>query len=240
MIVLGLDASAGGAGAAIADADGLRAMAWAGRGARPAASLLALAGRALEEAGMTARDLRGIAVTVGPGSYAGVRAAVMTGKALAHAAGLPLAAVGSLETLARAAGPWPGVAWAAIDARRGRVYAAAYRWEAGCTRVLWDAALLERSVFRDAVAASGAGPRLLVGTGVSAEDVDALGGSAAGVWLGARGAPAAMAGAVALRGRERLSAGEADDPIALLPLYAGEPDIGRAPRVPGRDGPARG
>ncbi len=235
---MGLDASAGGVGAAVADAGGLRATVWVGRNSRPAASLLALSERALSEAGLSVRDLRGIAVAVGPGSYAGVRASVVTGKALAHAAELPLAAVGSLEAMALAAGPWPGVIWAAIDARRGRVYAAAFRWEAGCVCVVQDPALLERPSFHAAVGAQ-AGPRLLVGTGVSEDDLGALGGIAAELWLGASGTPAAMAGAVALRGREVLLGGQAVDPIALLPQYAGQPEIGRPPG-PGRRASAPG
>ncbi len=65
MIVLGLDASGDGAGAAILDADGVRGACWAGRGVRPAAALLALADRALEAAGLDRSALEGVAVGLG-------------------------------------------------------------------------------------------------------------------------------------------------------------------------------
>lgn len=240
MRVLGLEASAGGAGVALADARGVAASVWVGVGARPAAALLALAERTLTAAGIGPGDLEGIAVATGPGSYAGVRAAVVTAKALAHVSGLPLAAIGSLEALARAAGPWPGPVWTAIDARRRRVYASEFRWGPGGPEAVGEEALLERDAFRGAVSASAEGPRLLVGTGVAADDREALGGHAAGVSLGTPGVPAAMASAVALRGRELLLQGRSVDPMVLLPGYAGAPEIGPGlwRRLPGA--PARG
>lgn len=234
MIVLGLDASAGGAGAALADEGGLRAAAFAGRGARPAAQLLALAERVLTDAGLAVADLEGVAVAAGPGSYAGVRSAVVSAKALAYAAGLPLAVVGSLEAFAFAAGPWPGVVWPAIDARRGRVYSAPHRWTVDGPVALRPVALLERAAFREAVGAPGPSPALLVGTGVTAEDMRMLGGTAAAM-LGIPGAEA-LAGAVARSGRLRLLAGAREDPLALTPRYASEPEIGPPPggRTQGR------
>lgn len=239
MTVLGLEASAGGAGAAVAGADGLLAASWLGPGARPAASLLVLAQRVLADAGLGVGDLEGVAVAAGPGSYAGVRAAVVSGKALAQAAALALCAVGSLEALALAAGPWPGTVWATIDARRGRLYAAAFTWGPAGLVPRREPALLERVDFH--VAAAGPGPRLLLGTGVGAADVAALGGAAAGVWAGAAVAPAALAGAVALAGVLRLRAGGSVDPLSLVPQYVGQPQIGPVPslrRVEGRGGTA--
>ena len=224
MIVLGLDASGEGAGAAIADSGGVRGCAWAGRGARPAAALLDLADRALVAAGLQRSALEGIAVAVGPGSYAGIRTAVATGKALAWAAGLPLVAIGSLEALACAAGPWPGVTWAALDARRGRVYAAPFRWGLEAPQPLAPPELLEREAFRRSVGTPPGGS-LLAGGGVSAEDVAALPGSTlAPPILGP-----AVPGAVAWLGLHALLAGARADPFALTPLYVSDPVIGPAP-----------
>ncbi len=53
--------------------------------------------RALAEAGATLADLDAIAVTAGPGLIGGVLVGVMTAKALAAAAGLPLIGVNHLE-----------------------------------------------------------------------------------------------------------------------------------------------
>jgi tRNA threonylcarbamoyladenosine biosynthesis protein TsaB len=69
-----------------------------------------------------------IAVGVGPGSFTGLRIGVATAKALVQALGIELAPVGTLASLARGAaglaGGQPLVA--ALDARRGELFAALY------------------------------------------------------------------------------------------------------------------
>ncbi|MGC6327960.1 tRNA (adenosine(37)-N6)-threonylcarbamoyltransferase complex transferase subunit TsaD [Rhizorhabdus sp. FW153] len=52
---------------------------------------------ALTDAGLTLADVDAIAATAGPGLIGGVMVGLMTGKALAHAAGKPLIAVNHLE-----------------------------------------------------------------------------------------------------------------------------------------------
>lgn len=52
---------------------------------------------ALSEAGVTLREIDAIAATAGPGLIGGVMVGLVTGKALAHAAGKPLIAVNHLE-----------------------------------------------------------------------------------------------------------------------------------------------
>jgi N6-L-threonylcarbamoyladenine synthase len=52
---------------------------------------------ALSDAGVTLRDVDAVAATAGPGLIGGVMVGLVTGKALAHAAGKPLVAVNHLE-----------------------------------------------------------------------------------------------------------------------------------------------
>ncbi|HZV19023.1 MAG TPA: tRNA (adenosine(37)-N6)-threonylcarbamoyltransferase complex transferase subunit TsaD [Sphingobium sp.] len=59
--------------------------------------LIPLVEAALADAGMTLADVDGIAATAGPGLIGGVMVGLVTGKALAHAAGKPLIAVNHLE-----------------------------------------------------------------------------------------------------------------------------------------------
>ena len=69
----------------------------------------------------------GIGVGVGPGSYTGVRVGIATGQGLARAWGVPLGGASTLAALALA-GLLPGASGiAALDARRGNVYAARFR-----------------------------------------------------------------------------------------------------------------
>ena len=98
-------------------------------GARPAhaARLLGAADEALAAAGVGWEDVERLAVGVGPGSFTGLRIGIATARALAQGRGLPVVAVSTLEALARGAdGP---LVLAAIDARRGEAFAAA--WSAG-------------------------------------------------------------------------------------------------------------
>ena len=86
--------------------------------------LLPMVSELLAEAGLTLGQLHGIAVAVGPGSFTGVRIAAAVGQGLAFGAGLPVAAVGTLDALAWGTGA--GRVLACTDARMGEVYAAAF------------------------------------------------------------------------------------------------------------------
>jgi hypothetical protein len=54
----------------------------------------------LDEHGLTVKDCNAVCVSMGPGSYTGLRVGVSTAKGLCFGAGLPLIAVNSLEVLA--------------------------------------------------------------------------------------------------------------------------------------------
>lgn len=80
----------------------------------------------LRAAGLTPRELGGIAVGLGPGSYTGLRIGVTAAKTLAYALGIPLVGLDSLEVLARNA-PGDVLRVAVIgDAQRGELYAAEF------------------------------------------------------------------------------------------------------------------
>lgn len=87
-----------------------------------AALLPPLAHRVL--AGTPAGALSAVAVTVGPGSFTGLRAGIALAQGLATGAGVPLVGVTVAEALAEAASPAIGdrQLWVAIDSRRGRVF----------------------------------------------------------------------------------------------------------------------
>ncbi len=88
--------------------------------------LLSAVEGALERLGLRARDLDGFAVTVGPGSFTGLRVGMSSVQGLALAAGKPCVGVVSLDLLGRAAaGRAPTVA-ALVDAQRGEVFAGVY------------------------------------------------------------------------------------------------------------------
>ncbi len=81
--------------------------------------LLALCGSALDA-------VDAFAVSIGPGSFTGLRVGVATVKGLAFGGAQPVAAVSTLAALACAAGSPGDVVAAVLDARRGEVYAGVY------------------------------------------------------------------------------------------------------------------
>lgn len=83
-------------------------------------ALPAMAQAVLAEAGIGAEDLSAIAVTVGPGSFTGLRAALSLAHGIAVAADVPLLGVTVGEAFFNTADP--RLQWSAIDTRRGRVF----------------------------------------------------------------------------------------------------------------------
>ncbi len=83
--------------------------------------------RGLELAGMGIADVGLIALTVGPGSFTGLRIGASTVKGLALATGTPAVGVSTLEALAYNAVGFHGVICPLLDARKGEVYAGLYR-----------------------------------------------------------------------------------------------------------------
>jgi tRNA threonylcarbamoyladenosine biosynthesis protein TsaB len=88
-----------------------------------AALLPMMASAVLDEAKLRASELDFVAVTVGPGSFTGIRAGLALAHGLALAAGVPVVGVTVGEALADAL-PHLGHRrlWCAIDSRRGRVF----------------------------------------------------------------------------------------------------------------------
>src|SRR4029077_4271834 len=126
-----------------------------------AEALLSLVSRVMTEAGMEFTALDRVAVTVGPGSFTGLRVGVSAARGIAVAAGKP--AVG-LTTLAAYAAPYiaaddvtPLVV--AIDARHDQVYMQLF---GNGGRTLIQAKL---AGVRDAVRAAVTGPARVVGSG---------------------------------------------------------------------------
>jgi tRNA threonylcarbamoyladenosine biosynthesis protein TsaB len=127
-VILGIDTSTAATAAAVLGADvEAEARDDPGPGDRPrhATRLLTLVEEVLGRAGGWA-GIERIAVGVGPGGFTGLRHGISTARALAQARGIPVTGVSSLEALARGADA-PGPVYAVIDARRGEVFAAAWR-----------------------------------------------------------------------------------------------------------------
>ncbi|NGZ74829.1 tRNA (adenosine(37)-N6)-threonylcarbamoyltransferase complex dimerization subunit type 1 TsaB [Saccharibacillus alkalitolerans] len=129
--ILALDTSSAAQAVAVLDENGVLYESCNPAERNHSVNLLPEIERALRESGTDKRELAGIAVGIGPGSYTGVRIAVTSAKTLAWALKLPIAAVSSLEAQAasgREAASPQGRGWIVplVDARRGQAYTALF------------------------------------------------------------------------------------------------------------------
>ncbi|MGD0897285.1 MAG: tRNA (adenosine(37)-N6)-threonylcarbamoyltransferase complex dimerization subunit type 1 TsaB [Thermoguttaceae bacterium] len=93
---------------------------------RSAQSLAPAIRDVLQQAGWQPSDVRLVAVTIGPGSFTGLRVGVATAKVFAYAAGAEVLGIDTLEVIAAAAGPEVQDLWTAVDAQRGDVVVRAF------------------------------------------------------------------------------------------------------------------
>jgi tRNA threonylcarbamoyladenosine biosynthesis protein TsaB len=94
---------------------------------RHAQTLVSQIGAMLREAGHSVRDLGAVAVSIGPGSFTGLRVGVVCAKTLAYVTGCRLAAVDTLLAIA-ANSCDAGRVHVIADALRGDAYVATYHF----------------------------------------------------------------------------------------------------------------
>ncbi len=93
---------------------------------RSAPGLAPAVRRVLDLAGLRPRDIQVVGVTVGPGSFTGLRIGVTTAKTLAYALGAALVGVDTSDVLARQAEVCDRTLWTLLDAHRGQLFVGRY------------------------------------------------------------------------------------------------------------------
>ena len=126
--------------------------------------MMAVVDRLMTDCGWSPKALEGLAVSVGPGSFTGLRVGIATVKGLALALGLPVAPVPTLDALAATLPFADAPVCPLLDARKGEVYCSLYRWrEREMTRE-WDYLALSP----EEASARLAAPVIVLGDGVPA------------------------------------------------------------------------
>jgi len=164
----------------------------------------------LKSEGMTLKNLTGVAVGLGPGSFTGLRVGVTTAKTLAMALDIPVYGFETFHAYAAVAGG-EGAALVASFSRRDEVYAQFFRSGSpeGPAFTLSPAELAERCSSPEY-----AGALQVIGSGATIAPLPGV--KTALSWPPVEG----LAAAAALR-----MAGPADDHRNLVPVYVAQPII---------------
>ena len=176
-------------------------------------------GTALEMARVKKEELDGIAVSIGPGSFTGLRIGLAAAKMMAYALHIPLIAVPTLEALAHHT-ICEGVRLVPMmDAQKGNVYAQEFVWEAGVDgltlREMHPLVILPLSEVLAGLAGAQP-PVLLLGDAMQKKTSTPL---PRGVRLAPIHARMPRAACVGLAALTRLARGAVDDPVTIAPLY---------------------
>ena len=214
MRILALDAATEACSVALL-ADGQLTLRTLESGRSSAPKILSMAEEVLVEARVSLSMLDGIAASIGPGSFTGVRITVAVAQGLAFGAGLKVLPVTTLEALAlQVLSDRSSRAIACLDARMGEVY-----W--GCFAADAVRGVIECSASRvgppDSLSLHPPGRYVGIGRGFSAYPTLA---GRLGIELGSAHAQALPnAREIAQLGALRFAAGGGIDPADLTPLY---------------------
>lgn len=97
------------------------------RGFKHSETLMPAIASLMDQAGISPEKLDLVACSAGPGSFTALRIGMATAKGIAKGADCHLKAVPTLALMAAGRQNWPGIVMPVMDARKKRVYAAAFQ-----------------------------------------------------------------------------------------------------------------
>lgn len=170
------------------------------------------------QAGITAADLEAVAVTIGPGSYTGLRIGMAAAKGIALGHKLPLIGVGTLDVVAAGLGYLEGNLVVVAEAGRNRLWSGRYEWQA---RKGWQPVAEPDLLDWDTLLAA-VDPPMVVAGEVSAEASRQI-RRTAGVRVVSPAASVRRGAVLAEIGYQRWKSHDVTDAAALAPVYLREP-----------------
>jgi len=175
----------------------------------------------LAQAQVSLSEVEGVGVSIGPGSFTGLRISLSAVKGLSYALGHQVVGVSTLEALAGTVTNWQGLICPMLDARRREVYAALFLrdQDGGLERLTPDSAQLPRVLLERITE-----PCLFLGDGAEsyAELIRQHDGPDRQLLPFAAHHPRGVV--VARMAWERLRRGEHDDLNTLVPCYVRPPE----------------
>lgn len=214
-LLVAIDTATRWAGLALYDGETVRAEAsWQSRN-NHSVELMPALDRMLAQQGVSAEHLAAVAVSMGPGSFTGLRIGMSVAKGLAQAQDIPILGVPTLEILTVPHSEQRRPVWAVIQAGRGRLCAALYRRRGGRWRQDGDLHLTTTKDLADFIT----GRCLVCGELSSAERAYLTERSEADLVFARPSLTMRRPACLAELGWERFQNGEADDLATLSPIY---------------------
>ena len=174
----------------------------------------------LKSARLTLDDIGGFAVSIGPGSFTGLRIGLAAVKAMAYASGKPVAAVNSLDALADNLPYCRHQIAPVLDARKKMVYCAIYKAVDTSRRTVLPPTVITPDKLADIIEE----PTVFVGEGAYVYR-DLLGERlCCQAFFAPRAYGYPSGAAVAFRGLKQITAGNTADPMTLVPFYIRKSD----------------
>jgi len=166
-------------------------------------------------------DIQLVAISIGPGSYTGLRIGVACAKTIAYATGAQTVAVPTLDVLARNALEEFNTVCPVLDAKRKQVYAAIFRREGGAIVRKTDDLLIAPAELLQRLSSEFAKPVFFLGDGLATYRAEFTGEglvhSDEELWT-------ARASVVARLGFELFKSGQRDPWQQLTPRYLRRPE----------------
>lgn len=184
-------------------------------------------GYLLSSAGLSYKDVDAVGVTVGPGSFTGVRLGVTLAKTMGLVCACPVGAFDTLEVIAR--GVFEGISHhsgavaVALDARRGEVYSGVFDQEDGLFSARVATAARKPADFA-ALLSRQIGLKALIGSGFEAYDELSTGGFP-GLILTSRASTAPKPEVICLMTLQAFRNGNLLSTERVIPMYHREAEV---------------
>jgi len=220
MYILGIETATRTGGVAIVSEDGVLAEYTLNIEVTHSERLMSTVDRVFKDTGLRMASIDGFGVSIGPGSFTGLRIGLSTVKGLAFTTGKPVAAVPTLKALAWNTPHARYPVCPLLDARKKEVYAALYRYNG--RELVQD--LPETVLPLAELAERVAGELLFTGEGARlfAGDIERL--FAGRAHFAPRSATVPSAASIAEIALDMISVGRQTGPDGLSPMYIRRPE----------------
>ena len=217
MSILAIDTATQVSSVAVASADKLAAELTMQAKLTHSETLMPHIKEVLRMANVRKEQLEGIAVSIGPGSFTGLRIGLAAAKAMAYALDLPIVGVSTLKALAYHY-PVPGIRIVSLlDAQKCNAYRESYEWEKGTLTVVNPVEVLPLAEILAECAESGR--ETVVLGDIAARRIRGKIDLPANVTVAPAHLVMPRAACVAMLGLQELAAGHIDNVMNMEPVY---------------------